>query len=273
MRVYISADIEGVAGVVTRAHLGPEGFEYEWARATMTEEVNAAIRGARAAGAGEIVVSDSHGNGQNILPDRLEPDVTLVRSWPRPLGMMEGVDAGEYACALFVGYHAGASNPRGCLSHTWSSRVLSALRLNGRDASETWISAAIAGHFGVPIALVTGDDVYVEEAKAMLGDVGGVVTKYSLGTMSARCRRPKDVQEDIAGAAREAVGRAGALRPLRIGTPVAVDIDMRSRMAAELLSYLPWIERRGTLGVRFEAQDMIAVSKMLGFLTTYQPDL
>ena len=123
LKVYISADMEGVVGVVTGDHLGPAGFEYQKAREWLTEEVNAAIRAARAAGATEILVSDSHGNGENILLDRLPTDVLLVRSWPRPLMMMEGIDE-TFDAVLFIGYHASTTNPTGVRAHTMSSGTL-----------------------------------------------------------------------------------------------------------------------------------------------------
>ncbi len=106
LKVYISVDMEGIGGVVTNEQLGPAGFEYQRARQFMTDEVNAAIQGARDAGATQILVSDSHGNGQNILIDQLPNDVTIIRSWPRPLMMMEGIDS-TFDAALFIGYHSG----------------------------------------------------------------------------------------------------------------------------------------------------------------------
>ena len=116
-KVFISADMEGVVGVVTGDQLGPAGFEYGRYREFMTREVLAAIRGARAAGAGEIVVADAHGNGENLLIELMPPGVTVVRSWPRPLGMMQGIDS-SFTAALFIGYHAGTTNTRGVRAHT-----------------------------------------------------------------------------------------------------------------------------------------------------------
>jgi D-amino peptidase len=112
VRIYISADMEGVVGVVTGEQLGPQGFEYQRFREFMTQEVNAAIQGAIDGGATEIVVSDSHGNGQNLLIEKLPRGILLVRSWPRPLGMMQGIDS-TFAGAVFIGYHSGTTNPEG----------------------------------------------------------------------------------------------------------------------------------------------------------------
>jgi len=150
LKVYISADMEGVVGVVTSDHLGPTGWEYQNAREWLTAEVNAAIGAARAAGATEIVVSDSHGNGENILLDEIPRGVRLVRSWPRPLGMMQGIDE-SFDAAIYIGYHASTTNPEGVRAHTMSSGTLTAIRLNGVAVPEAVINAAIAGHFGVPV--------------------------------------------------------------------------------------------------------------------------
>lgn len=273
MRLYISADIEGIAGVVDRPQLGPTGFEYEWARETMTDEVNAAIRGARAAGIEDILISDSHGNGQNILIDRLEQNVTLVRSWPRPLSMMEGIDTDHFVGVILLGYHAGASNMGGGLSHTMSSRVITDITLNGQPVSESMISAAIAGHFSTPVIMVTGDDIFVKESKEHFGDIPSVTTKWSSGLFSARCRQPQDVREDIERTAQQAVQTRDKYQPYDIELPIKVGLTIKSRHSAELLAYLPFITRTGAHSLSFEASDMIVFSKIFTFILGYQPDL
>ena len=174
LKVYISSDMEGIAGVVSGEQLGPQGFEYQRFREFMTNEVLAAIEGARAAGATEILVGDSHGNGQNLLIEKFPKDVQIVRSWQRPLAMMQGIDS-TFAAVLFVGYHTGTTNSEGVRAHTMSSATLADMRLNGVSVPEAGLNAAIAGHFGVPVALITGDEAVVKEARALLGDVEGWV--------------------------------------------------------------------------------------------------
>lgn len=167
LKVYISADMEGLTGVVTGDQLGPSGFEYGRFRQVMTDEVLAAIDGARAAGATEILISDSHGNGENLLIDQLPDDVMVVRSWPRPLAMMEGID-GSFDAAIFIGYHASTTNPDGVRAHTMSSANLARVALNGVAVPEAVLNAAIAGHFGVPVAMISGDDAIVAEARSQV---------------------------------------------------------------------------------------------------------
>src|SRR5580765_824206 len=142
LKVYISADMEGITGVASVDQLGPANFEYAQARQWMTADVLAAIQGAREAGATEFVISDSHGNGQSLLIDRFPTDipVTIVRSFPRPLGMMEGLDS-TFAAAIFIGYHTSTSSLTGVRAHTISSALLTRISINGTAMSEAGINA------------------------------------------------------------------------------------------------------------------------------------
>lgn len=166
LKVYISADMEGISGVVSADQLAPGSFEYAQARQWMTDDVLAAIQGAREAGATEFVISDSHGNGQSLLIDKFPSDIpiSVVRSFPRPLGMMEGLDS-SFAAVIFVGYHAATTSTTGVRAHTISSALLTRIALNGTAMSEAGINAAIAAQFGVPVVMITGDDAIVNESK------------------------------------------------------------------------------------------------------------
>jgi D-amino peptidase len=272
LKIYISADMEGIGGAVTSEQLGPSGFEYSRFREFMTAEVNAAIEGALAAGASEILISDSHGNGQNLLIDRLPDDVLVVRSWPRPLMMMEGIDE-SFDGVIFVGYHTSTTNTRGVRAHTISSGNLTAVRLNGVPMPEAGINAAIAGHFGVPILMITGDDAIVAEAQGLLGDIEGAVVKWSYGFHSARTRTPAAAVALIRETAERAVARAGERAPYRLEGPVELEVSFKNYMPSEILSYLPIVDRVDSHTIRFVGQDMVEVSKFIEFLTTYRVDL
>src|SRR5271165_1842376 len=189
LKIYISVDMEGVAGVVTADQLLPGGFEYERFRHFMTDETLAAVRAAKQAGATQIVVSDSHGNGENLLVEAFPKDVRLVRSWPRHGAMMAGLDK-SFAGAIFVGYHASTSNSKGVRAHTFSSAHLTRVALNGSPVTEAEFNAAYAGEFGVPIIFASGDDAAVAEIKAHLGDMDTVATKTNLGFHSAETLTP-----------------------------------------------------------------------------------
>ena len=273
IKVYISADMEGVVGAVTGAQLGPSGFEYQKFREYMTEEVLAAIRGARAAGATEFLVSDSHGNGQNILIDKLPKEVQIVRSWPRPLGMMGGLDE-SFDAAIFIGYHTSTSNPEGVRAHTMSSATLTDVRLNGTSVAEAGFNAAIAGHFGVPIVMVSGDDAIVAETKHYVGDnVEGAIVKWAKSFHSARTLTPEAGYEVIEAAARLAIERVDEFEPMRPMDDVQLEISFKNYRQAEILSYLSVVERIDSHSIRYIAKDMVDASMFMQFVNNYQPGL
>lgn len=273
LKIYISVDMEGIAGVVTGEQLGPSGFEYARFREFMTDEVNAAIEGALAAGATEILVSDSHGNGQNLLVERLPQDITLVRSWPRPLMMMQGIDE-SFDGAIFIGYHASTTNPEGVRAHTMSSARLADVRLNGISVPEAGINAAIAGHFGVPVIMISGDDAVTAEVRALLGDdLEAAVVKWAIGFHSARTLLPEAARRLIRERVQAAVERIDDFEPYRLETPITLDVRFKSYRPAEVLAYLPMVERTDAHSIRFVGKDMVEVSRFLEFMLTYEPSL
>ena len=268
LKIYISADMEGVVGTVTGEQLGPSGFEYERARRWMTEEVNAAIRGARAAGATEIVVSDSHGNGQNLLLDELPEDITVIRSWPRPLAMMAGIDE-SFDGAIFIGYHTSTDNSEGVRAHTMSSARLTSVKLNGAPVPETGINAAIAGHFGVPVIMLSGDDAIAAEASALLGDLETAVVKQALGFHAAETMMPGAAYRLIEETAERAVHRIDEFEPWDLGGPIELEVSMKHYRPIEVLGYLEIVERIDSHTIRYRGADAIAVSNFLTFLLNY----
>jgi len=272
LKVYISADMEGVAGVVSPEQLGPTGFEYARFREFMTAEVLAAIEGAREAGATEVLVSDSHGNGLNLLIDRLPADVRVVRSWPRPLGMMEGIDS-SFAAAIFIGYHAATTNPAGVRAHTLSSANYAGVSLNGVPVPEAGLNAAIAGHFGVPVALISGDDVAVEEARRLIGDVEAVVVKRAISFHAASTITPQAAQALIKERTRAALARRASLRPYRVTAPVRLDLTFKNYRPAEMLAYLPIVQRTDAHSIRYTGRTVLEISRFLQFVGGYEPGL
>ncbi len=272
LKVYISADMEGVVAAVTGEQLGPGGFEYQRFREFMTSEVLAAIRGARAAGATEILVSDSHGNGQNLLVEKLPKDVQLIRSWPRPLGMMEGIDE-TFDAVIFVGYHSSTANPAGVRAHTFSSATLTDVRLNGTSVSEAGFNAAIAGHFGVPVVMISGDDAIVAEARDYLGKVEGAVVKKAKSFHAAQTLTPEAAYELIEETARRAVKRLSEFQPFRLEGDLQFDVSFKHYRQPELLAYLSIVERIDSHSIRFVGKDMVEVSMFVQFMNGYQPGL
>ncbi len=272
LKIYISADMEGVVGVVSNEQLGPQGFEYARFREFMTQEVNAAIEGALAAGATGIVIGDSHGNGQNLLIEKLPANVLVVRSWPRPLGMMQGIDE-TFAGAIFLGYHTATTNLEGVRAHTLSSARLADVRLKGVSVSEAGINAAIAGHFNVPIIMVSGDDAVVKETTALLGNIEGAIVKWSSGFHSAKTMTPEASYALIREKARKAVSRIREFKPYKLAGPIQLEVRFKNYRPSEVLSYLSIVERPDAHSIRFVGKDIVEISKFLTFINTYELNL
>lgn len=272
VKVLISVDMEGITGVVTSDQLGPSGFEYQRAREWMTGEALAAVEAAKESGATEIVVVDAHGNGQNLLIERFPPDVRIIRSWPRPLEMMEGIDS-TFAAAIFIGYHSATTNPRGVRAHTISSATFAAVVINGVPMAESGINAAIAGHFGVPIIMVSGDDVAVGEVQQTVPGVEGAVVKRAISFHSANTLTPAAGQALIRDRVRAGMAKRSSIRPVALRGPLRLDVTFKNYTPAEVVAYLPGIERRDAHTIRFTARDITEVARFIGFLTTYNSAL
>lgn len=272
LKVHISVDMEGVAGAVTADQLGPAGFEYGRFREFMTREALAAVDAARSAGATEIVVADAHGNGENLLIEHFPPDVRVIRSWPRRLGMVAGIDDNVDA-AIFIGYHAGTSNQTGVRAHTFSSATLTRVAVNGANMTEGSWNAAIAGHFGVPIVMISGDDAAIAEVRKIIGSIEAAETKRSLGFHSAMTLTPKAAADLIGQRVTSALKRRSEFKPYRVPTPVTVDVSFKHYLPAEVLAYLPIFERVDSHSIRFRAKDMVEASQIMTFIGDYRPDL
>lgn len=271
LKVFISVDMEGVAGVVTGDQLGPEGFEYERFRRFMTNEAVAAVRAAKDAGATDVVVADSHGNGESLLIEEFPKDVRVVRSWPRHGGMMAGLDA-SFGAALFIGYHASTTNPKGVRAHTISSARFTRVALNGVPVTEAEFNAAYAGALGVPVIFASGDDAAIAEITARLGKLETVITKKSLGFHSAETLTPTASCDAIYKGALAALQDRERRPAYVLKTPVTLDISFKNYQAAEILSYLRAVQRTDSHSIRFVGRDMQEISDFVDVLDTYNPD-
>ena len=272
LRVLISVDMEGVAGAVTGDQLGPSGFEYGRFRDFMTREALAAVTAARAAGATEVIVTDAHGNGENLLIEQFPGDVRVIRSWPRQLGMVAGVDQ-EVDAVIFIGYHASTNNAKGVRAHTFSSATLTRVALNGVNVSEGSWAAAIAGHFNAPVIMMSGDDAAIAEVRSAVGNIEAAETKRTLGFHSAITLTPQASYELISARVKAAMARRSEFKPYKVTTPVTVDVSFKNYTPAETLAYLPVFERIDAHSIRFRARDMVEAEAIRTFITTYRPDM
>ncbi len=257
LKVYISVDMEGVAGVVTADQLGPSSFEYPKFREVMTRETLSAVQAAKQAGATEIVVADSHGNMENLLIDMFPPDVRLIRGAPRHLSMMAGIDR-TFDAVIFIGYHASTNNLRGVRAHTFSSARLTRVALNGAVVTEGAFNAAITGHFGVPVVMIS-----------LVGNIEGFETKKTLGFHSANSLTPEASIAGIAQKVKAALARRGDFKPYVVPTPITLDVSFKAYMPAEVLAYLKIIQRVDSHSIRYVGQDMVEVSDFMDFVESY----
>jgi len=246
MRVYISIDMEGVAGVVHEDQTDPvdprHAGEYNRFRRLMTGEANAAIEGALAAGATSVLVNDSHWLMRNLLAEELHPAAELLSGGPKLRSMVEGVEQG-FDAALFIGYHARAGAAQAIIDHTYTSRVHEA-RLNGRPVGELAINAALAGTYGVPVAMVSGDQALAAEARDLLGPgVETVVVKHAVGRFSARSVAPVEACRRIREGAAAALARPHP--PLVLPAPVRLEVEFALTQMADMAELVPGAVRTG----------------------------
>ncbi len=263
MKLYISSDIEGVAGVVSPLHGQPGNPEYERARRLMTEEVNAAIQGAFDGGASEVLVNDGHGPMTNLLPELLDPRAELILGKPKLANMCAGLDAAHDGM-FCLGYHAGAGR-RGVLSHTVNGFAFGAIRLNGQPCSEATLNGAFAGSLSVPVLLLSGDDVTAEECGAYFPGAQFVVTKWALGQRAARSISPAAARDRLREAAGAAVQSAGTVAPFVVPGPYRLEAAFNTPALADLAAIIPVSERVDPVTVAFRADTMLAV---LGWVNT-----
>jgi len=259
VKVLISVDMEGVAGVVKGDHVSSQHKEYERFRRLMTAEANAAIEGALEGGATDVTVNDSHGGMTNVLIEELNPEAELISGNRKPLGMMQGIGR-DVDKLFFVGYHAAAGTGAALLSHTCSGRVIRSVVLNDRVVGETGLNAALAGAYGVPVGLITGDRAVVEEAQALLDGVEAVVVKDALTRMAARCIHPRVAQERIKRAARRAIEKSGG--SFRVSSPIRLEVSFKSALYADQAMLLPYTDRVDGVTVGWKGDDMTTVYRV-----------
>lgn len=269
-KVYISADMEGISGIVGDDQLGQGGAEYGRSRKLMAEDVNAAIRGALAAGAAEIVVNDSHGGQRNLLPEDLHPSARLISHSFKRYGMMEGLDE-SFDAVIFIGYHAKAETPGGLFAHTGSG-VVGDLQINGVSVGEGGMNTMLAAWYGVPVVLVTGDDVAVAQVKEVATSARGVVVKRAINIRAAELKPVQEARKEIEAAARDAV--AGAKRVAQVrSAPVRVRLRYRNFTYPEIAEAFPTIRRVAPDTIEFSADTMPAAYRLIRVLYRFiNPD-
>ncbi|SFM31189.1 M55 family metallopeptidase [Variovorax sp. OV329] len=261
MKILISVDIEGVAGVYHAQQVRAGNPEYERARRLMTEEANAAIAGAFDTGAGEVLVNDSHGDFRNLLPDVLDPRAQVIQGKPRYLSMAAGAELGVAGMCM-VGYHSRAGG-RGILAHTINSFAFARIEFNGEPMSEAGLYGALAGEYGVPVLMASGDDVFIEENRALFPQAVFVQTKQATGQNSGVSLSPAKACEAIRKGVAAGVGQRAGAKPLRIEAPLQVTLHTQTPALADLFCQWPTFQRLDAMVLGFGAPSVEAAVRML----------
>lgn len=263
MRVLVSVDMEGVAGVVAPEDVKPGQPEYERNRTYLTDEASAAVRGALAYDpAASVVVCDAHAAFRNVLPDRLARGCTLLRGSPRVNGMMTGIDAGVDA-VCFIGYHGQAGTPHSVLAHTVSGATIAQVRCNGQALGELGLNAALAAHHGAVPVLATGDDTLAREAEAIVPGITTVAVKTAFGSRAADGLHPEESCARIEAATTAALAARDAVRAPHFAGPVDLEVDLLRPAMTELAVLIPGVEQRGPLTLGFAAADFPAAYNLI----------
>jgi D-amino peptidase len=269
MKLYISSDMEGVAGVCAWEQVDARTPhpEYSVFRRYYTQEVVRAIEGARAAGAGDVLVNDSHGPMRNLLLDELPSDVRVIFGNRKPFSMVQDADSG-FGGAFFIGYHGAAGDADAVLCHTYTPSVVYDVHVNGIRCSEATINAGLLGYYGVPLVLITGDRTTVEGVQEQMPWVRGVVIKDSIGNFAATSMTPAAAQRAIRAAAEEAVRGAPAAKLYRFAPPITLDVQLVTAAQAHLVATIPGFERTGSRSVRLVHDSYPVVFK--AFVATWR---
>jgi D-amino peptidase len=254
MKIFISSDIEGTAGIADWEQVRGPGAEYEIGRQLLTDEVNAAIDGAVDAGASHVLVNDSHRTMYNLRPGDLHHRASYLSGRRKPLYMMEGLDA-TFDAVFMVAYHGSIGAEHAILSHTYNPAAVWEARLNDIPVGESALNALVALHHGLPVVLITGDDATGHEARAFMPEIEVVAVKRSVTRFAAESLHPDRACELIRAGAARAVGRAGAIAPPAIGLPATLEVTFLTSDMAEMATWVRGVERTDTRSVAVTDED------------------
>jgi D-amino peptidase len=262
-KVFISVDMEGIWGVVQGSQTSSSGADYGVARKWMVDDTNAVIAGLFEAGAGAVVVNDSHGSMRNIIADELDSRASLISGSPKPLSMMQGIDDTFDAC-IFVGYHARAGTAEAVLDHTYSSATIRSIKVNGREMPELGINAAIAGYFNVPVIMLTGDTETCAQAKSILGEeLVTVAVKDAVGRYAAANLPQEVARKRLKEAAKEALVRTGKMPIFKPNAPYKFELEFLTSAQTEMPTLVPQVKKTGARGIAFSSADYLEGFKLM----------
>ncbi len=267
MKIYISADIEGIWGVVSRKQIIGESGDYLRARKLMTQEVNLVCEELFKNGVKEIVVNDSHGPMDNIIIEELHPEVSLISGYPKDLSMMEGVDE-TFDAAMLIGYHPKAGTQQGIFDHTYAGRVVSSLKVNGEELGESGLNALVAGHFDVPVVLVAGDDKVTMDVKNEIGDIETVAVKQTISRYCAKNLPYNQLKASYEEAVSKAVKNISKYPIKKHNTPLNLTLEFPQSVMVDKALSLPQVSKVNAKTVAFSAKDPVELYKVFRAIVT-----
>ncbi len=253
MKIYISADLEGVTGIVDRHQCFPGSPEFERARRHWVEEINAIVEGALEAGASEIVVNEAHAAMNYMLPELLHSKASFISGYVKPDNQMQGIDP-SFAGAIILG-HAKAGTAGAVLNHSYVMRDVIGLRLNGEEVGEFGLNAYWAAYYGVPTILVVGDDKFAQEARELIPEIETAVVKHGISQFTAHSLPLKTARKVVREASKRAVSKAGDMLSPKLADHFNLEIDFSLSEIAHLCSFIPGVERVTARTVKFASRD------------------
>lgn len=265
INVFISFDLEGISGISSWKEMKKDSPDFLRLQKIATQEVNSAIRGVKKSGfkIGEILICDSHASGENLLIDELEPGTHLIKGTQRNYYMMEGLNE-RFDVVFFIGYHAMVGTTAGMMDHSYSSSLIYNIKINGVDVGETEINAGLAGYYGVPVGLVSGDDKLIKEVRKFLGmQVETIVSKYSISRFCARCRHPISVHRELELRSQWAIRKIKRLKPFKFRSPINAEIDMMNSAFGDAIKSLPGLKRVSARKFVFKSKDILEFYRYL----------
>ena len=264
LKVFISVDMEGITGVVTSEECSRTGQDYNYFRKIMTQETNAAINGAAAAGATEIWVRDSHGSARNIIPGELSQKAILIRDWSGgPKGMMEGIDE-TFDAVLFIGYHAKAGTPDAIIEHT-SSGIVTDMAVNGTSLPEAGYNALIAGHYNVPVIFLAGDRAICEQAKKLFGQIETVAVKDAIGAATVSLH-PYVAHEKIRDGVQKALKNLATYKPFKMTPPYTLVLKLKTETQVYNGAFYPGAKRTGDWELTYKSDSIMDIIKAFSWM-------
>jgi D-amino peptidase len=262
MKVLISVDMEGISGIVHSSQAAPGARDYEWARTMMAGDANAAIEGALQGGATEIIVADAHDGMRNLRLNELHPAASLVSGSGRPLSMLHGLDE-SFNAVMMIGYHTMCGHPEGIMNHAYISQGLFEVQMDGKPVGEMGIFGRLAGHFGVPVVMLSGDNAACEEAKSTFKNVTTVEVKKGINRFAAICLSQQEAHRRLREGAENALKNRARIKPLLPKNPTTISLTLTGSQCADAAARVPGTKRFNERTVTYQSNDYLDVFQHL----------